>query len=852
MAEHGEWHHGYQGYVAVDDFQFVFESDSLACPTRPEQPKTTTTPETSCADSGLLSCASEGECYSKQQRCDFYDDCFDGTDEKGCPQLYTFSDCESETGLDNCGWEEIPQDDLDFVVANGNDTASSAYPIPVDRGEFLWIKKTGDDVKARAHVESVIYQNSRADCYVMFYYIKTGQIGSNINPSIRVGDGHDYIVLDNLPHINTWTVVKSQIGQRKGEFRMVFDRPPNNAPYDAGVAIDDVSFVDCHMPRPTIGECEQMKPFQCDNKVCLEFQFVCDLTDDCGDGTDEKNCQHVIKNDFEDDNNPFGIFHEQEPDKEALHWERGSGMTPNPHTGPSFDHTFFTGEGHYLYLTSGKMVNKEEKVLLVSKLFDKTSEDGPDCMMTMYYHMFGAGLGTLEVAVRHGEEMELLFSIDGSVPKVSMNSWKRETIVVKKSKIYPSYIITIEANVLVQGQGDIGLDDIVFGDTCTLSGEDTSPTSTTSTPAPCDAGSQFTCGDGSCIPLPQVCNFQVNCPNDAQDEATCPDLTTFETCDQGGEGGGGPSNCGWTSSVPDTMNWEVVSLSDLEQMQTPHRPMVDFENKTSGHFLYVRDVMGGAAAGILSPQYQDSSTYCMFTFWLYMSGEFHYNPNFFLFPTLTHSFMNIQTDLDKIDLTSVQDGIWTHVLIGIGQHRDKFDLGFELVYEGEGQWLQSVAVDQVEFLNCGQPRGQDTCLDNEFHCDRTHACVDKAVVCDFADNCGDESDEDLAFQPCDQYTRVNFEDPLHPWGFFNESQGDFMWLRGNGSLTPGTGPPFDHTMFSPLGNYLYINSKDQEVGQVAWLTTPFILPATASDKCTARFFYHMHGSGVGKLTLYIQ
>ena len=69
---------------------------------------------------------------------------------------------------------------------------------------------------------------------------------------------------------------------------------------------------------------------------------------------------------------------------------------------------------------------------------------------------------------------------------------------------------------------------------------------------------------------------------------------------------------------------------------------------------------------------------------------------------------------------------------------------------------------------------------------------------------------------------------------------------------PGTGPPFDHTLFSPLGNYLYINSKEQEAGEIAWLVTPYVETVQAQDKCTVRFFYHMHGSGVGKLTLYIQ
>ena len=67
----------------------------------------------------------------------------------------------------------------------------------------------------------------------------------------------------------------------------------------------------------------------------------------------------------------------------------------------------------------------------------------------------------------------------------------------------------------------------------------------------------------------------------------------------------------------------------------------------------------------------------------------------------------------------------------------------------------------------------------------------------------------MVFQPCRNYTQFNFEDPLHPWGFFNRTavSAEFEWERGNGSVAPGTGPPFDHTTFGPEGHYLYIVSN---------------------------------------------
>ena len=43
----------------------------------------------------------------------------------------------------------------------------------VDRaGKFLWVAKLGESTeRALARVHSPVYQNSRADCSAMFYYI---------------------------------------------------------------------------------------------------------------------------------------------------------------------------------------------------------------------------------------------------------------------------------------------------------------------------------------------------------------------------------------------------------------------------------------------------------------------------------------------------------------------------------------------------------------------------------------------------------------------------------------------------------------------------------------------------------
>ena len=53
-----------------------------------------------------------------------------------------------------------------------------------------------------------------------------------------------------------------------------------------------------------------------------------------------------------------------------------------------------------------------------------------------------------------------------------------------------------------------------------------------------------------------------------------------------------------------------------------------------------------------------------------------------------------------------------------------------------------------------------------------------------------------------------------------------------------------------MGHYLYINSSQGNSQDIAWLTTPTLQPVHTN--CSVRFFYHMHGAGVGNLTLYTQ
>ena len=123
---------------------------------------------------------------------------------------------------------------------------------------------------------------------------------------------------------------------------------------------------------------------------------LCDLSDDCGDLTDEQvpDCDDAIPEDFESgqdgDETRIGIFTQDSPEANFL-WKRGSGRSLPSSTGPPFDHTFFAPNGHYAFIRSSEQ-NKDEKARLVSPALEIT---GDPCTITVWYYMHGEGVGNL-------------------------------------------------------------------------------------------------------------------------------------------------------------------------------------------------------------------------------------------------------------------------------------------------------------------------------------------------------------------------------------------------------------------------------------------------------------------------
>ena len=347
--------------------------------------------------------------FSVGKVCDFHYDCEtvgDVSDEEDCPDMFTFNECKN---LGDCFWMETVEDDLDWMVATVMDSGESGPNVNFQNsteGKFLLVHPKGDAVNVGTAElgQRSFYQNSGAQCTLIFYVYILGHNEINLFPQLRAlwgASGEHIVTLDRLDKFTVvegeWTKVEIGIGRQRDQFNVGFVLSYSDAaqPYSAGVAVDDVSLSYCSLPPPE--ESCAGDQFQCrETKGCVSRDKTCDLTDDCGDGSDEDSldCDLVTKFDFEDPNKPFGFFTQSAPGA-VFKWKRGSsnGTAGVEGTGPAIDHTEFSKDGHYLYIDSGAQTAMDSAYLVSSVI--KAEPYGEGCTARVFYHMHGRSVGNL-------------------------------------------------------------------------------------------------------------------------------------------------------------------------------------------------------------------------------------------------------------------------------------------------------------------------------------------------------------------------------------------------------------------------------------------------------------------------
>ncbi|CAN8007531.1 unnamed protein product, partial [Ixodes pacificus] len=109
-------------------------------------------------------------------------------------------------------------------------------------------------------------------------------------------------------------------------------------------------------------------------------------------------------------------------------------------------------------------------------------------------------------------------------------------------------------------------------------------------------------------------------------------------------------------------------------------------------------------------------------------------------------------------------------------------------------------IDSIEYRNCRLPQPEHSCKDG-FRC-ANGACILYDHVCNYVDNCGDDSDE----HNCgDHKMGCNFDTSFCDWEPVVPSKHDLSlakWVRSRPEKDLRYAPTRDHTTGLPAGNLL--------------------------------------------------
>uniref|UniRef100_A0A8C5VYQ1 MAM and LDL-receptor class A domain-containing protein 1 n=1 Tax=Microcebus murinus TaxID=30608 RepID=A0A8C5VYQ1_MICMU len=750
------------------------------------------------------------------------------------------SKCDFEA--DSCGWfEAISGDHFDWIWSSPSDLSSDLeHQAPprdhthnTTQGHFMFILKKSSSLWQIAKLQSPTFSQTGPGCTLSFWFYNYGLSVGAAELQLHMEESNDSTVLWRVLYNqgNQWSDATIQLGRLSQPFHLSLDKVSLGI-YDGVSAIDDIRFENCTFPLPA-ESCEGLDHFWCEHtKACIGKFQLCDLVDDCGDRTDEVNCAPELQCNFEN-----GICNWEQDTEDDFDWTRNQGPTSTLNTGPMKDNTLGTAKGHYLYIESSEPQVFEDSAALLSPIFNTTDAKG--CTFRFYYHMFGKHIYRLAIYQRIWSDTrgQLLWQIFGN----QGNRWIRKHLNISSRQPFQ---ILVEASVGDGFTGDIAIDDLSFMDCTLYPGHlpvDLPTPPETSVPVTLPphncTDNEFVCrSDGHCIEKIQKCDFRYDCA-DKSDESSCVgEICSFER----------GNLCKWYQPIPvnllrdsNTFRWGLGNGITIHHGEETHRPLVDHtQNTTDGWYLYADSSNGkfGDTADILTPVISLTGPKCTLVFWTHMNGA---------------TVGSLQVLIKKDNVTSKlwaqtgqQGAQWKKAEVFLGIHSQT-----QIIFRAKRgvSYIGDVVVDDISFQDCSPLLSPDRkCTAQEFTCANKH-CIAKDKLCDFVNDCADNSDETTVICGTSSRGRCDFEFDLCSWEQEQDENLDWQ-LKGSSNPAAGTEPAADHTLGNSSGHYIFIKSLfPQQPMRTARISSPVI--SKRSKNCKIIFHYHMYGHGIGALTL---
>ncbi|RNA14511.1 MAM and LDL-receptor class A domain-containing 2-like, partial [Brachionus plicatilis] len=142
-----------------------------------------------------------------------------------------------------------------------------------------------------------------------------------------------------------------------------------------------------------------------------------------------------------------------EDGRDEFDWEFGTYKTGSSLTGPTYDHTLGNPSGSYLFIEASSPIVTGNRAILESTLFLPTPTYG--LCMDFWYHMYGSGMGTMNIYTNSSNVSTLIWSQSGN----KGNVWLNGQVNINSAS---SFRVKIEA---IRGNGitsDMAIDDLDF------------------------------------------------------------------------------------------------------------------------------------------------------------------------------------------------------------------------------------------------------------------------------------------------------------------------------------------------------------------------------------------------------
>ncbi|XP_068593728.1 MAM and LDL-receptor class A domain-containing protein 1 isoform X2 [Cebidichthys violaceus] len=704
---------------------------------------------------------------------------------------FEFVGCSFENGT--CGWEDISSGQCRWMRgrnATGNTGPSVDNTVSTELGWYMAVEPLRGDKVSPAAVQSPTMKQASATCTLHFYYNMNGEDIETLNVLLNEGSRTTALWWLSGDHGDSWHHGEVTVGRVPQDFTIRFEAS-RTFTRPGHVAIDDIGFTNCTLPEPQPLCPENM--FVCNNSVCVEHNQVCDFSDDCGDWSDENDCEQqgvVERCSFEQ-----GLCFWEESDTAVAAWTHHKGQEAWPKHGPSRDHTQNSDAGHYV--VPGNLAGNGQ----TSETLSKTLLPSSNCTVRFFYFSLDdatAGLTAWSRTLQSGSDDAVLWFRENS----HSYSWQRAEVTFSSS-VNSKIVFRYELGDGLRGL--VALDDISFSRECLFDPDNnklpdpsstSAPPTSSNTPAstaptlPCQ-DNEFFCWRSArkvCILATLQCDYHPDCPQ-GEDEDGC-GRCTFES-----------DQCQWTDTSDGQSRWQRQKASNNTEPPTDH-------TTETGYYMRVNFSQGSTQteARLQSPPLPPSSPYCQILFHFHISAE----------SSGSLRVLMQQAEGSEAILWSRSHNTlshWPPEHLPVGLHQQPYKVWFssmnEVIQTDTPSGDHIVAVDDISFINCEksyQPPALSAC-----------GCSFEVGLCVWVQGAEDELD----------------------------------WLSRSGPTeTPNTGPAGDHT--TGKGKYIYIKSSRPSVkGNMAQLKSLMLPPAGEQGYCFT-FWYHMFGSTAGSLRMLLQ